>query len=106
VRRYAEATGCRRRTLLEALGETRDEPCGHCDQCDAGRPGDPGDRTGLHDAPADGDPVPGEAVRHQEWGRGTVTTVAEDSVVVLFDGGGYRTLSLPVVREKHLLEPA
>jgi ATP-dependent DNA helicase RecQ len=107
VRRYAEAAGCRRRTLLEALGEARDEPCGHCDHCDAGRPGDPGDRTGLHDAAGrDGDPVPGEAVRHGRWGRGTVTTVAEDSVVVLFDEGGYRTLSLPLVREKQLLEPA
>jgi ATP-dependent DNA helicase RecQ len=110
VRRYAEATGCRRRTLLETLGEPRDEPCGNCDHCDAGRPGDPGDRTGLRegagDERQDGDPVPGEAVRHGEWGRGTVTTVAEDSVVVLFDEGGYRTLSLPLVREKQLLEPA
>jgi ATP-dependent DNA helicase RecQ len=110
VRRYAEATGCRRRTLLESLGEPRDEPCGHCDQCDAGRPGDPGNRAGLHDeaghAQRDGDPVPGEAVRHDQWGRGTVTTVADDSVVVLFDEGGYRTLSLPVVREKRLLQPA
>jgi ATP-dependent DNA helicase RecQ len=108
VRRYAEASGCRRRTLLETLGEPRDEPCGYCDECDAGNPGDPGDRSGLHEdgSHQEGDPVPGEAVQHQEWGRGTVTTVAEDSVVVLFDEGGYRTLSLPVVREKHLLEPA
>ncbi|GAA4892900.1 RecQ family ATP-dependent DNA helicase [Actinomycetospora straminea] len=107
VRRYAEATGCRRRTLLETLGASRDEACGYCDMCDAGRAGDPGDRAGLHESGGqDGDPVPGEAVRHDEWGRGTVTTVAEDSVVVLFDGGGYRTLSLPLVREKHLLQPA
>jgi ATP-dependent DNA helicase RecQ len=54
----------------------------------------------------DGDPVPGEAVAHDRWGRGTVTTVAEDSVVVLFDEGGYRTLSLPLVREERLLQPA
>ncbi|HWN25396.1 MAG TPA: RecQ family ATP-dependent DNA helicase [Actinomycetospora sp.] len=108
VRRFAEATGCRRRTLLEALGEPRDEPCGSCDQCDAGQPGDPGDRSGMHGdgAHQDGDPVPGEAVQHEQWGRGTVTTVAEDSVVVLFDEGGYRTLSLPLVREKRLLQPA
>ena len=102
VRRYAEATGCRRRTLLETLGESRDEPCGLCDHCDAGSPGDPGDRAGSRD----GDPVPGEAVRHGQWGQGTVTTVGEESVVVLFDEGGYRTLSMPVVREKHLLAPA
>ncbi|MFC5142080.1 RecQ family ATP-dependent DNA helicase [Actinomycetospora rhizophila] len=102
VRRYAEATGCRRRTLLEALGEPRDEPCGSCDHCDAGHPGDPGNREGAQH----GDPTPGEAVRHGQWGQGTVTTVAEESVVVLFDEGGYRTLSLPVVREKQLLAPA
>ncbi|MDF2979439.1 MAG: ATP-dependent helicase RecQ, partial [Actinomycetospora sp.] len=79
-----------------------------CDQCDAGQPGDPGDRSGMHGEGGhrDGDPVPGEAVQHDEWGRGTVTTVAEDSVVVLFDEGGYRTLSLPLVREKRLLQPA
>ncbi|WP_165825781.1 RecQ family ATP-dependent DNA helicase [Actinomycetospora cinnamomea] len=108
VRRYAESTGCRRRTLLETLGEPRDEPCGYCDECDAGHPGDPGDRSGLHEEGVrqEGDPVPGEAVQHEQWGRGTVTTVAEESVVVLFDEGGYRTLSLPLVREKHLLEPA
>ncbi|GLZ49435.1 ATP-dependent DNA helicase RecQ [Actinomycetospora sp. NBRC 106375] len=102
VRRFAEGTGCRRRTLLEVLGDVRDTACGHCDHCDAGLPGDPGRRAGSRD----GDPAPGEAVRHDEWGRGTVTTVAEDSVVVLFDEGGYRTLSLPLVREKQLLAPA
>ncbi|MEJ2890826.1 RecQ family ATP-dependent DNA helicase [Actinomycetospora aeridis] len=102
VRRFAEGTGCRRRTLLEVLGDVRDDACGRCDHCDAGVPGDPGSRAGS----ADGDPAPGEAVRHDTWGRGTVTTVADESVVVLFDEGGYRTLSLPVVREKQLLLPA
>jgi ATP-dependent DNA helicase RecQ len=32
-----------------------------------------------------------------------VQTLDEESVVVLFDEGGYRTLSLPVVRARRLL---
>ena len=101
VRRYAEATGCRRRTLLEVLGVTRDEACGYCDHCEAGHEGDPGGRHGTPDAPS-----PGEIVEHGEWGRGVVATVADDTVVVLFDDAGYRTLSMPVVREHHLLRSA
>ncbi|GLZ55998.1 RecQ family ATP-dependent DNA helicase [Actinomycetospora sp. NBRC 106378] len=99
VRRYAEGTGCRRRTLLEVLGEARDAACGNCDHCDAGDVGDPGGRSGA----SHGEPTPGEAVRHDEWGRGVVQTVADDSVVVLFDDAGYRTLSIPVLRERGLL---
>ncbi|MCP2262367.1 ATP-dependent DNA helicase RecQ [Streptoalloteichus tenebrarius] len=95
MRRYAETTDCRRRVLLEMLGETRDEPCGRCDNCDRGR---------SHERRR-GDPRPGTRVRHREWGDGTVQTVENDIVVVLFDDGGYRTLSLPVVRERELLTP-
>jgi ATP-dependent DNA helicase RecQ len=99
VRRYAEGRGCRRRTLLEVLGESRIEPCGNCDHCDSGDVGDPGERSGT----SHGEPAPGEAVTHEEWGRGVVQTVEGDTVVVLFDDAGYRTLSMPVVRERGLL---
>ncbi len=30
---YCETTGCRRRVLLDYLGETMEEPCGNCDTC-------------------------------------------------------------------------
>jgi ATP-dependent DNA helicase RecQ len=99
VRRFAEGRGCRRRTLLEVLGESRIDPCGNCDHCDSGDVGDPGKRSGA----SRGEPAPGEAVAHEEWGRGVVQTVEGDSVVVLFDDAGYRTLSMPVVRERGLL---
>ena len=102
VRRYAEGTGCRRRTLLETLGVPRDEPCGYCDHCDVGDVGDPGGRSGA----SHGEPAPGEAVAHDEWGRGVVQTVEDDTVVVLFDEVGYRTLSIPVIRERGLLTSA
>jgi ATP-dependent DNA helicase RecQ len=101
VRRYAEGRGCRRRTLLEVLGEARVEPCGNCDHCDSGDVGDPGERSGT----SHGEPAPGETVAHDEWGRGIVQTVEDDTVIVLFDGAGYRTLSMPVVRERGLLTP-
>lgn len=101
VRRYAEGRGCRRRTLLEVLGEARAEPCGNCDHCDSGDLGDPGERSGT----SHGEPAPGETVAHDEWGRGIVQTVEDDTVVVLFDEAGYRTLSMPVVRERGLLTP-
>ena len=89
-------------TCALPICEARIEPCGNCDHCDAGDAGDPGDRAGV----AAGDPAPGEPVDHETWGRGVVQTVADEQVVVLFDDGGYRTLSMPVVRERQLLSPA
>ncbi len=69
--------------------------------CDSGDVGDPGKRSGT----SYGEPAPGEAVAHEEWGHGVVQTVEDDTVVVLFDDVGYRTLSMPVVRERGLLAP-
>jgi ATP-dependent DNA helicase RecQ len=100
VRRYAETTGCRRRTLLELLGEVRDEPCQRCDNCDAGHGGKRAEQEG------DSGPLrPGQRVTHPEFGTGTVQTLEGDSVVVLFDESGYRTLSRRVAVERGLLTP-
>ena len=55
------------------------------------------------DAPRTGEFRAENVVRHAEWGRGGVMTVEEDKLTVLFDDVGYRTLSLPVVREPQLL---
>jgi ATP-dependent DNA helicase RecQ len=96
VRRYAETTDCRRRLLLQLLGEPRRRPCGRCDNCAAG--------TATEQADL---PYPlGSRVRHQEWGDGTVQQYEQDRVVVLFDEAGFRTLSLAVVADEGLLEPA
>jgi ATP-dependent DNA helicase RecQ len=97
VRTYAETTDCRRRIVLELLGESHPQRCWHCDNCDSGKSIDSDDR-----------PFPvGSAVRHPEWGRGTVQTYEEgDRVVVLFDTAGYKTLSLDVVEGHHLLRRA
>jgi ATP-dependent DNA helicase RecQ len=97
VRTYADSTDCRRRIVLELLGESHPQRCWHCDNCDSGASVDSDDR-----------PFPvGSAVTHPEWGRGTVQTYEEgDRVVVLFDAAGYKTLSLDVVEGHHLLRRA
>jgi ATP-dependent DNA helicase RecQ len=95
LRAYAETTGCRRRYLLGYFGEELAEPCGNCDTCEAG--------TAAAEPPPDGEFRAETVVRHAEWGRGVVMTVEGDKLTVLFDEVGYRTLSLPVVREQELL---
>jgi ATP-dependent DNA helicase RecQ len=94
VRTYADSTDCRRRIVLELLGESHPQRCLHCDNCDNGKAVDSPDRPFAIGAP----------VAHQEWGRGTVQTYEEgDRIVVLFDTAGYKTLSLDLVEGRHLL---
>jgi ATP-dependent DNA helicase RecQ len=95
VRRYAETTDCRRRLLLQLLGESHRQACRRCDNCAAG--------TATEQVEL---PYPlGSRVRHPEWGDGIVQQYEADRVVVLFDDAGFRTLSLPLVSEEHLLVP-
>lgn len=96
MRQYAETDSCRRQFLLGYFGETLPEPCGHCDTCDAGTAADQARYAG-------GEFPPDAVVRHREWGRGRVVHREKDRVTVLFDEGGYRTLSLPAVEEGDLL---
>jgi ATP-dependent DNA helicase RecQ len=96
IRAYAETTDCRRRVILELLGEDYPERCLNCDNCDAGSSEEAADR-----------PYPiGSTVAHPEWGAGTVSHYEGDRVVVLFGNAGYRTLALTLVREKGLLTAA
>ena len=96
VRTYADTTDCRRRLLLELLGEDRPEPCRTCDSCDAG--------TSLEvddDAPLRA----GERVEHAQWGPGTVSVVEAERVTVLFEDRGYVTLDTTIVLDAGLLTP-
>jgi ATP-dependent DNA helicase RecQ len=96
IRAYAETADCRRRVVLELLGEEHPEPCGRCDNCDAGTSSATGDRP---------HPV-GATVAHTEWGDGIVSHYEGDRIVVLFTERGYRTLDLELVTERGLLTEA
>ena len=93
---FAEVHDCRREFLLNYFGEPFQGPCGNCDNCDRGIGAGTGDM-----------PFPLESrVVHPEWGTGVVQRYEDDTMVVLFDEVGYRTLSVPVVVEHRLLRPA
>ncbi len=96
MRHYAETTDCRRRLILQLLGEERTKACGNCDNCDAGtsRPDD--------DSPF----AVGTRVIHREGGTGIVQQHENDRVVVLFESAGYRTLSTELALDSGLLAAA
>ena len=55
-------------------------------------------------APPSDVPFPvGARVAHGQWGEGVVQRYDDDSMVVLFDEAGYKTLALEVVRERAIL---
>ena len=99
MRDYAETRSCRRRFLLTYFGETYPDNCGHCDNCESGRADD-------HVVSDDVDRPFGEGrrVRHPEWDEGTVIRAEAETLTVLFESVGYKTLSLALVEEGHLLE--
>ncbi|GID27193.1 RecQ family ATP-dependent DNA helicase [Paractinoplanes brasiliensis] len=100
MRGFAETRACRTQTLLAYFGEELKKPCGHCDNCAEGT------AVEVETATAD-EPFPIHAkVRHGEWGPGTVMGYEEDRMTVLFDEVGYKTLSVPVVKENQLLTAA
>ena len=94
MRAYAETADCRRAFLLSYFGEPFEPPCGRCDNCEAGR---------VHAPPSDVPFAVGARVVHGQWGEGVVQRYDDDSMVVLFDEAGYKTLALEVVRSRAIL---
>jgi ATP-dependent DNA helicase RecQ len=110
---YAESNGCRRRFLLNYLGdEYPAELCLRCDNCLR-----VAQRRSLDDWDADAEAdrisesrsgpfAPGELVVHPRWGEGTVQRIEGEVVVVRFDAVGYRSMHTPTVMERGLLRSA
>ena len=98
MQRYLETDQCRWRTILGYFGQPSDENCGHCDNCDRGLPaGDTGADAALF-------PL-GSRVAHARFGSGEVVAYEDDTITVLFDDAGYRSLSVDLVRDNNLLQP-
>jgi ATP-dependent DNA helicase RecQ len=103
MRGYAETRTCRRAYLLGYFGEEYVPPCDACDNCRSGAV------TADEGAAAEtvtGAPPPfaiNSLVEHSAWGRGTVLRYEGDTMTVLFDTAGYKTLAVEVVVEQALL---
>ncbi len=98
MRGYADMRDCRREYLLSYFGETLPAPCQNCDNCDAGL---------VTADPSREHPFPLQSlVEHKEWGPGRVLRYTGETLVVLFDTVGYRTLALDLVLSKELLTRA
>jgi ATP-dependent DNA helicase RecQ len=102
VRSYAESRSCRREYLLNYFGEQVGGTCGNCDNCD--RLGVAGERTHEDDLV-----VPFAAdtrVVHRLWGPGLLVRADGDTITVLFDDVGYKTLSLRLLLDEDLIRHA
>jgi len=97
MRGYAETLSCRRQFLLGYFGETLPEPCGNCDTCADGTAYE------VEAAGADEAFPPDTAVQHAEFGPGVVMSADAETITVLFDEVGYKTLSRAVVEQEGLL---
>jgi ATP-dependent DNA helicase RecQ len=96
MRAYAELHDCRRRYLLEHLGQDA-EPCGRCDNCERGP-----ERASpeLTERPF---PVKTRVV-HRQLGKGVVLGYTGDRLKILFDAAGEKTMDMSYVVEHRLLE--
>jgi ATP-dependent DNA helicase RecQ len=102
IRSYAESRSCRREYLLNYFGEQVGGTCGHCDNCE--RRGAEGERTAEDElaVPFAAD----QRVVHKAWGPGLLVRADGDTITVLFDDVGYKTLSLRLLLEQDLLDAA
>ncbi len=103
MRGYVEGDQCRRRYILNYFGEEAAEGCG---MCDIDVPRDVDQRIVVAEAePVESEFAMGDRVAHGAWGEGVVQGVGTDTITVLFDAEGYKTLDTEVIQEQDLLKP-
>lgn len=103
IRAYAEASGCRRRVLVNYFGEPFDRDCGNCDRCWANGLSADGPRTDEAESRRSSPFQLNDRVVHVAFGPGLVAGVEDGRITVLFDRSGYRTLDVDAVEADHLL---
>jgi ATP-dependent DNA helicase RecQ len=113
VTTYAESSNCRRRYLLNYLGDDYPaELCLRCDNClrraerRAPEEWDLDSQAERVKESREGPFATGEEVSHPAWGAGVVQRVEGEVLVVRFDAVGYRSMHAPTVVERGLLQRA
>lgn len=103
IRSYAETDACRRRYLLNYFGDDSEDD--GCTMCDNDMPRATEQRIVIRpeSVPTESPFEIGERVNHNTWGAGIIQRVTDDSLTVLFDTAGYKTLSTATVYEHELL---
>jgi ATP-dependent DNA helicase RecQ len=108
MRGYAELTGdCRREYILNYFGQEFEN--GACGECDVDVLRDPHivGSEGSADTLTVAVPMPfqmGDRVIHDSWGEGEVQRVADDTLTILFQEAGYKTVATELVIEQGLLQ--
>ena len=100
MRSYAELRECRRRYILNYFGEEPDWE--RCDACDVDVTREGVGRAPVR-TPSNGFAI-NERIEHVTLGQGTIQRVTDDTLTVLFDDAGYKTLGVDLVTEQQLLQ--
>jgi ATP-dependent DNA helicase RecQ len=106
IRSYAETRSCRREYLLNYFGEQLGGPCGNCDNCEDAAAGNGHGHGNTEDRESAVPFAPDTRVVHSAWGEGLLVRADADTITVLFDDVGYKTLSLRLVIDQDLLRAA